>query len=92
MPTDGRPWRLRKPPSSGDTLFCRYSTIYGWNALRAISYNVPFQDTDSEATVDDIMDAIITLDDQYKNGDLPEGAYQTRRKELKDRLKDLLGN
>jgi LPXTG-motif cell wall-anchored protein len=45
---------------------------------------------ETEETTEDIMDAIITLDDQYKNGDLPEGAYQSRRKELKDRLKELV--
>lgn len=36
-----------------------------------------------------IMDAIITLDDQYKAGDISQEAYQKRRGELKDRLKNL---
>lgn len=40
-------------------------------------------------TEDEIMDAIITLDDSYKAGDLPEEAYQARRAELKNKLQSL---
>jgi hypothetical protein len=36
-----------------------------------------------------IMDAIIALDDQYKSGDILKDAYEKRRDELKDRLKNL---
>ncbi len=36
-----------------------------------------------------IMDAIITLDDQYKAGDISNEVYEKRREELKDRLKNL---
>ena len=39
---------------------------------------------------DSIMDAMITLDDQYKAGEIPKEAYEKRRMELKERLKDLL--
>ena len=38
-------------------------------------------------TVEDLMDAIIALDDRYKAGDLPEEAYLSRRDELKERLR-----
>jgi mono/diheme cytochrome c family protein len=38
-----------------------------------------------------IMDAILALDDLYKEGELPEDAYQERRAELKARLKELIG-
>lgn len=37
-----------------------------------------------------LMDAIIALDDLYQAGKLPEDAYQRRRAELKDKLKNLL--
>ncbi len=37
-----------------------------------------------------VMDAIIALDDLYKEGDLPEDAYRARRAALKEHLKDLL--
>lgn len=37
-----------------------------------------------------IMDAILTLDDLYKSGEIPEEAYQQRRAELKTRLKGIL--
>jgi mono/diheme cytochrome c family protein len=39
---------------------------------------------------DDLIDAIITLDDLYQAGEIPETAYQERRAVLKDRLKELL--
>ena len=36
------------------------------------------------------MDAILAVDDLYKEGKLPEEAYLKRRMELKDRLKDMI--
>lgn len=39
---------------------------------------------------DSIMDAIASLDDQFKAGTIGEEAYKKRRTELKARLKDLL--
>jgi hypothetical protein len=39
---------------------------------------------------EDVMDAILALDDLYKEGQLPEEAYLERRSELKARLKELL--
>jgi mono/diheme cytochrome c family protein len=36
---------------------------------------------------DDILDAIIVLDDQYRAGNISEDAYRQRREELKARLK-----
>ena len=47
---------------------------------------------DGDALGDDresIMDAIIALDDQNKAGDISKEAYEKRRDELKDRLKNL---
>jgi flagellar biosynthesis/type III secretory pathway M-ring protein FliF/YscJ len=49
-------------------------------------------DTNADALGEDrdsIMDAIITLDDQFKAGDISKEAYEKRRDELKDRLKNL---
>jgi hypothetical protein len=37
-----------------------------------------------------IMDAMISLDDQYKAGEIPKEAYEKRRMELKERLKGVL--
>ena len=42
--------------------------------------------------LDVLFDAILALDDQYKAGELPQEAYQKRRSELKDRIKDLMGS
>jgi len=44
------------------------------------------QEADS---TESLMDAIIALDDLYREGKLPEEAYQTRRAELKARLAKL---
>ena len=41
---------------------------------------------------DNIMDAMIALDDQYKAGEIPKEAYEKRRTELKERLKGILSN
>ena len=38
-----------------------------------------------------LMDAIIALDDIYKEGELPEQAYRERREALKEKLRDQLG-
>jgi len=45
---------------------------------------------DSLNDPDSILDAIITLDEQHKNGAIAEDAYRNRRAELKGRLKDLV--
>ena len=39
---------------------------------------------------ENIMDAMIALDDQYKAGEIPKEAYEKRRMELKERLKGIL--
>jgi len=41
-------------------------------------------------TAEEIMDAIITLDDQYRSGNISEEVYQQRRAALKARLKERL--
>jgi len=47
------------------------------------------EDEDEEETdLDEIMDAIVTLDDQYKAGNIQETAYKQRRAELKAKLKN----
>jgi hypothetical protein len=38
-----------------------------------------------------LMDAIIALDDLYKEGELPDQAYRERREALKEKLRDQLG-
>ena len=42
-------------------------------------------------TPEELMDAILALDDLYQEGRLPKEAYQERRAELKARLKELVG-
>ncbi len=43
-----------------------------------------------EETADDLIDAILALDDLYQEGNLPADAYQNRRAELKARLRSLV--
>ncbi len=50
------------------------------------------EESDEDALGDDrdsIMDAIIALDDQFKAGGISKEAYEKRRDELKDRLRNL---
>jgi len=44
----------------------------------------------SQEDIDTLMDAILALDDQYQNGQLPEEAYRQRRTELRGHLKELM--
>lgn len=46
--------------------------------------------TTSPDDKESLMDAIIALDNSYKEGKLQEDTYQTRRNELKNRLRDLM--
>jgi mono/diheme cytochrome c family protein len=52
-----------------------------------------FEDADGEAeefeTPEEVMDAIIALDDLHRAKKIPDEAYQLRREELKERLKEL---
>lgn len=43
-----------------------------------------------EQTADEVMDAIIALDDQFRNGNITQAAYEERRSELKAKLKEAL--
>lgn len=44
---------------------------------------------EQEMSQDDILDAIIALDDQFRAGNIPQEAYQERRTELKRLLRNL---
>ncbi len=46
--------------------------------------------TQTAENAETVMDAILALDDLYREGELPEEAYRQRRAELKERLKELL--
>ncbi len=51
------------------------------------------EDADASAEIDDVdelMDAIIALDDAYRSGDLSKEVYQKRRAALKKQLKELV--
>jgi mono/diheme cytochrome c family protein len=53
--------------------------------------DLPADDFASESdSVETLMDAIIALDDQYQDGQLPENAYLERRAKLKERLNALM--
>jgi LPXTG-motif cell wall-anchored protein len=65
----------------------------GWMYLRNRSIQTTGEPVLQEASIPDessenLMDAILALDDLYKDGKLPEAAYLERRAELKQRLKE----
>ena len=71
----------------------------GWLYVRARNERLDHESLDAdEATlveqdgedVDTLFEAILTLDDQYKAGELPEDAYLKRRAELKSKIKEFL--
>jgi hypothetical protein len=45
------------------------------------------EEEDGPETVDDLVDAIVALDDLYQSGQLPKEAYEERRAELKEKLR-----
>ncbi|PKN95346.1 MAG: hypothetical protein CVU44_01305 [Chloroflexi bacterium HGW-Chloroflexi-6] len=47
------------------------------------------EDDEPELDEDEILDAIVALDDQFKSGNIAEAAYRERRAELKAQLKKL---
>jgi len=47
------------------------------------------QDEDEFESADEVMDAILALDDLHRAGKIKEEAYQTRRAELKEILKEM---
>lgn len=47
-------------------------------------------DEQDEMNMDEIMDAIVALDDQFKAGNIQEAAYKERRADLKTKLKGIL--
>jgi mono/diheme cytochrome c family protein len=50
------------------------------------------EEYENEESQDNLIDAIIALDDLYKSGELPQEAYQQRRAVLKERLSALIQN
>ncbi len=52
-------------------------------------FDVDEESEDEFETAEEVMDAIIALDDLHRAKKIPDEAYQTRREELKARLKEL---
>lgn len=86
----------------------RYTLLFGLGALGAVlifagiilftrARRLPLEEDKSFATrsaenAETLMEAILTLDDLYQGGKLPETAYRQRRAELKARLKEIMDN
>ena len=61
------------------------------NAGNAVEDEIDDDDEDNDgASVNELMDAIVALDDQYKAGNIQEAPYKERRAELKAKLKKIL--
>ncbi len=77
-------WILRRSKASGG------ETAEFGSAESGAEGASPANDALAQNDPNILMDAIIALDDLYQAGKLPEDAYQRRRAELKDKLKNLL--
>jgi mono/diheme cytochrome c family protein len=70
---------------------------YLWMRNRAKNEDLEFSegmlgsDLPDQEDPDDLMDAIITLDELFQAGEIPEEAYLIRRAELKRKLQELIG-
>ncbi|RME07605.1 MAG: hypothetical protein D6803_03500 [Anaerolineae bacterium] len=66
--------------------------VYLWRRSHIeASYDAETADLpERDETVDDLLDAILALDNLYKQGEIPEEAYRRRRGELKARLQQML--
>ena len=66
------------------------TVIGGWLYLRdrrrALAED---QDVDGLDSSEDVMDAIVALDDLHRAGQISDEAYKKRRAELKDSLKKM---
>jgi hypothetical protein len=73
------------------------SGVYLWVRNRSEENHLEFGEEDPASEFselknpDDLMDAIITLDDIYQTGGIPEDAYLKRRADLKAMLRESLG-
>ena len=71
--------------------------VYLWMRNRAKDEDLGYSDgmlgsdLPDQEDPDDLMDAIITLDDLYQAGEIPDDAYLKRRTELKGKLQELIG-
>ena len=63
-----------------------------WMFFRDKTQNDEDEDDDDDEfeSAEDVMDAIIALDDLHRSKKISEGAYQHRRAELKDILKEMM--
>ena len=77
--------------NNGLHLISRSVAIFPLDLLGQITLFYPYQETLANETPEDVMDAIIALDDLYQAGKLPKEAYEQRRTELKARLATLKG-
>jgi hypothetical protein len=68
--------------------------VFIWLRNRATQTDWDQEDEDEtffeDDTPEDLMDAIIALDDQFRAGGIPEEPYRVRRAELKQQLRDLM--
>ena len=59
------------------------------SVARQLADDFEEEEADEFETAEEVMDAIIALDDLHRAKKIPDEAYQARREELKERLKEL---
>jgi hypothetical protein len=63
--------------------------VWMWRQRKRSVEEAEIAEGPGEENPDEIMDAIIALDDSFQSGSLSEEAYQKRRAELKEKLQTL---
>lgn len=64
--------------------------LYLFQRRKILQKNLILSQDHQKLDKDGLMDAIIALDEQYKNGKMGEAAYRQRRAELKEQLQRML--
>ena len=75
---------------AGVWLYQRSRTVNGELAADDDPRTTVVEDPIETESAETLMDAIIALDDLFKEGELPEDAYLKRRADLKDRLRKVM--
>jgi len=61
--------------------------VASWLTLKTREAIRQTSQVEEDASLNDLLDAIITLDDLHRLGELPDEAYHQRRAELKEQLR-----
>lgn len=88
--TDSRQGLLIGVGALGVVLIVAGAWLYLRDRQRTSEEETDEDNEDEMESEEDLLDAIIALDDLHRSGKIDDNAYQTRRAELKARLRDVM--